>query len=288
MFSFTPATRLASICRTVSAPACSICLKITRLARARRSPREPARSAGRSRRGRGCRRDWSAPRPTHRSKRHSASTHSIASATSQRWLASTAIAMSGPTASRASRIRRMSSSRFGADLELDLREALGDRLGQSRTQLGVVVPEPAGRRRVRRDNPARSRACLPLARGPARPAAQDLQRLVAGEGVRQVAEVDEVDDLLRRHLGQQLPQRYAGALGVEVPHGVDDSTDRHVHDALLRPQPAQLRVVHQPAPGRAQVGQQSHPRPAPRSWSPSASIAATWTSLPRPMVKTKP
>jgi hypothetical protein len=32
MFSFTPATRLASICRTESAPACSICLKITRLA----------------------------------------------------------------------------------------------------------------------------------------------------------------------------------------------------------------------------------------------------------------
>ena len=42
-----------------------------------------------------------------------------------------------------------------------------------------------------------------------------------------------------------LPQREPGALGAQVPQRVDDRADRHVHDALLGAEPAQLRVVHE-------------------------------------------
>jgi hypothetical protein len=47
---------------------------------------------------------------------------------------------------------------------------------------------------------------LPLL-APLDPSPEYRQRLVPGQGIRQVAEVDEVDDVLRRHLGQQLPER---------------------------------------------------------------------------------
>ena len=136
-----------------------------------------------------------------------------------------------------------------ADLELDLVEARVDRLAAQAGELGVVVAEPARRRRV-----GGIAGCeqLGFALGLAElGGAEQLERLVAGERVAQVAEVDEFDDLLGAHPREQLPERQAGPLRLEVPHRVDDRADRHVHDALLGAEPAQLRVVDELAGERA-------------------------------------
>ncbi len=139
------------------------------------------------------------------------------------------------------------------DLELDLGEPLRDRLVGQPDELLVGVPQPAGGRGVSGE-PALQQ--FRAAGGPARfGAAQELQRLLAGQGVGEVAEVDEVDELLGGHAGQQVPQRQPGALGLEVPQGVDDGGDRHVHDALLRSQPAQLGVVDEGLRRGAHVGE---------------------------------
>ena len=42
-------------------------------------------------------------------------------------------------------------------------------------------------------------------------------------------------------------------LAVEIPHRVDDRGEREVDDALLGPQPAQLRVAGKPSPEAAEV-----------------------------------
>ena len=92
-----------------SEPACSICLNITRFATC--SP--VATGMGAIRGDRGVGQDVvRARRLFHPGEieRGRSAIHSIASATSQRWFASTAIAMSGPTAARAIASRRMSSS----------------------------------------------------------------------------------------------------------------------------------------------------------------------------------
>ncbi len=135
------------------------------------------------------------------------------------------------------------------DLELHLREAVRDGLPAEAVELLVGVPEPAGRRRVggvaggeegfRTGSATRFRV------------PKDLERVIAGEDVAQVAEVDEFDELLRRHGGQQLPERQTRAFRLEVPEGVHDGADRHVHDALLRAEPAQLGVVDELTPERS-------------------------------------
>ncbi len=139
------------------------------------------------------------------------------------------------------------------DLQLQLPETLFDRLPAEPPQLLVGVTEPARCRGVRRI------AAVPELRQARRSArlgpAQDLQRFTRGQGIAQVPEVDELDDLLRRQLCQQLPQRLSRPFGLQVPQRVDHGGDRHVHDALLRPQPAQLGVVHQLPPHAAEVVQ---------------------------------
>src|SRR5262249_41006224 len=69
-----------------------------------------------------------------------------------------------------------------------------------------------------------------------------------GQRILQVAEVDQPDDLLGRHVGEQPPYRLACYLGGQVPGGVDDGSDGHVHDALLRAQPPQLAVAYHGGP----------------------------------------
>ena len=162
--------------------------------------------------------------------------------------------MSGPTTSRAISSRRTSSSTSAADLELDQLEAVVDGLAAEARELLVVVAEPARRGGVRRI--ARGEQLLAPGGAPGLRGAQDLERLVARERVGQVAEVDEVDELLGAHRRQQLPQRQAGALGLQVPQRVDHRADGHVHDALLGAEPAQLRVVDELPPHGAHVGQQ--------------------------------
>ena len=142
--------------------------------------------------------------------------------------------------------------RVGADLELDHLEAVVDGLPAQPGQLGVVVAQPARSGGVRgvSDLEQLGGALGPPALG----GAQDRQRLVLGERVAQVAEVDQVDQLLGAELAEQLPDGLAGPAGRQIPDGVDDGAGRHVHRPLLRPQPAQLAVADQPTGEGPQVG----------------------------------
>lgn len=147
-----------------------------------------------------------------------------------------------------------------ADLELDLPEARGDGLLGQPGQLLVGVAEPAGLGGVGGVAAgAQQRGAL----GPAGlGAAQDLQRLVTGEGVAEVAEVDQVDQFLGGHTGQQFPDRAAARRAARSQAALTTALGRHVHHALLRAQPAQLGVVgEQPVEGAEITGHTVHPAP---------------------------
>ena len=110
MFSFTPATRQASICMMSSAPACSSCLNMTGLATcspvATGTGRMPRRMAAVPRMSNG------AVGSSTQAGRNGASSviHPIAVGTSQTWFASMARPVCSPTASRAIAHRRLSSA----------------------------------------------------------------------------------------------------------------------------------------------------------------------------------
>jgi hypothetical protein len=91
----------------------------------------------------------------------------------------------------------------------------------------------------------------------------------------------------RRHLGQQPPQRLAGQPGPQVPHRVDHAPGRHVDDALLRAEPAQLHVGGERAPERDRLGAISA-IVRPTTWWARARTAAQVISLPRPLVNVRP
>ena len=133
----------------------------------------------------------------------------------------------------------------GADLQLDLGEAVGDRGGGQTSELLVVVAEPAGGGGVGGEAALQQPGTALAGAGAA--AAQDGQRLLGGERVRDVAEVDLADEPFGFGVGEQLPQGFGGAFGGEVPDRVDDRPDRHVHHALLGAQPAQLAVADEVA-----------------------------------------
>ena len=66
-------------------------------------------------------------------------------------------------------------------------------------------------------------------------------RLVAGQGVGEVAQVRGVHELLGRHVDEQPPEGLACTSRGEIPDGVHDRGHREMHDALLRSEPAQLQ-----------------------------------------------
>ena len=59
------------------------------------------------------------------------------------------------------------------------------------------------------------------------------------------------DELLGRHVGQQLPERLAFRLRPQVPDRVDDGGRRQVDHAFLRADPAQLADRRRSAPPEA-------------------------------------
>ena len=150
-----------------------------------------------------------------RSNRASACTLRIASPTSQRWLASIISLRSGPIASRTSPTRRASSAGSAPTLTLKCVNPSAIGLATQPAHLLVRVSHPPGGRRVGgvalapQDRLTLAvRRLLPF---------EDLDRLVGRERVGDVLEVDAADDLPRRHVGQQLPHRLAGALGLRDP-----------------------------------------------------------------------
>jgi hypothetical protein len=138
-----------------------------------------------------------------------------------------------------------------AHLELDLAEARCDGLPREARELLVAVAEPAGARRIRRVA-ARQQRRLPLAAA-RRAAAQQLERLLRRQCVADVSPVHDADELLGGHVHEELPDRLARPLRGEVPGRVDHRAGRHVHDALLGAEPAQLRVAGQLSVEAAEV-----------------------------------
>ena len=106
-----------------------------------------------------------------------------------------------------------------ADLELEVREAIGERLLAQPPDLVVVVAQPARGGGVR-GVPGRLELGDPLGlAGFGRP--QDVQRLVRRQRVGQVAEVDEANELLGGHARHQAPQGHAAHLGEQVPDRIE-------------------------------------------------------------------
>lgn len=139
----------------------------------------------------------------------------------------------------------------GADLQLDLPEAVGDGLRGEPGELLVVVAEPPGGGGV--GGEAALQQVAPATLRARFPAAQDVEGLGRGERVGDVSEVDLADEPFGVGVGEELPERFARALGGEVPGRVDHGADRHVHHALLGPQPAELAVADQVAVQRPRI-----------------------------------
>jgi len=85
---------------------------------------------------------------------------------------------------------------------------------------------------------------------------QHLDSLLLGDGIGDVSEVNTRDELLRRHLSNDSPDRLVQCLGPQIPDGVDDSTESKVDDTLLGTNPSQLTVRDEVSPGLAPVGHQ--------------------------------
>lgn len=140
-----------------------------------------------------------------------------------------------------------------ADLELEVPVPLRQRLLQQRLHLVLPVAQPPGRSSVSRNRLGIERLLQPLLLALLR-LGEDVQRLLGRQRVGDVAEVDQVDDLRGGHVGHDAPHGLPQRLGPQVPDGVDHGAEREVDDALLRADPAQLRVVDEVAPGLAPVG----------------------------------
>lgn len=80
------------------------------------------------------------------------------------------------------------------------------------------------------------------------------QRLLGGNSIRDVAEVNAAYELLGGHVRNNAPDRLAQGLGPQIPEAVDDGTQSQVDDTLLGADPAQLAVGDQVAPGLTPVG----------------------------------
>ena len=149
-----------------------------------------------------------------------------------------------------------------ADLQLDRVPARGDGLPTQAHELVVVVAQPAGARRV-------GRVALLVQPGlalrtPGELLLEHRERGLGGERVAQVAPVDEVDQLLRGHVREDLPHRLPDGLADEVPGGVDHRGEPELDRPLGRAEPAQLAVGLQVPGEAAGVGHQLGDRPAPR------------------------
>lgn len=77
---------------------------------------------------------------------------------------------------------------------------------------------------------------------------KDLEGLLGGERISDISEVDQINNLLRRHVCNNSPDWLAERLCPQVPDGVYNGTESEMDDALLGANPAELRVVDKMAP----------------------------------------
>ena len=142
----------------------------------------------------------------------------------------------------------------GAHLQLQHGEAFGDGLLGESLDLVVVVAQPTCGRGVGRQ--AVGFECSDAIGPSAGERFEMFEGFGRGDRVVDVGEVDLLNDLGGCERRQHPPQRLAVDAGAQVPRGVDDRADGHVHDALLGTEPAQLAVPRQLAGERADIGDQ--------------------------------
>jgi hypothetical protein len=69
---------------------------------------------------------------------------------------------------------------------------------------------------------------------------EDLEGFGRCERVGNVAEVDEVDDLLGSHVCHDSPHGFTKGFGPEIPDGIDDGAEGEVDYSLFGSDPAEL------------------------------------------------
>ncbi len=146
----------------------------------------------------------------------------------------------------------MSSASAETDLCLEAAPAVGERGAAEVAHLRLLVTEPAGGGQVRGVAVERELGDPLLACR--REGAQQVERLVAVEGIGEVAKVDRPDELLGRQVAHEPPQWLLLDARPEVPHRVHERGGREVDHTLLRPEPTQLAVIGQSPPEGSAVG----------------------------------
>jgi hypothetical protein len=130
---------------------------------------------------------------------------------------------------------------FATDLEFEVGPAVSEAFAAEAADLLFAVAEPAGGGgvgRVARGFELCKAGCLSWFG-----VAEEGKGVVGGEGVGDVAEVDGGDDLLGRHVGEELPEWLIFGLGVEVPDGVDEGAGGEMDNAFFGAEPAKLGVA---------------------------------------------
>ncbi len=136
----------------------------------------------------------------------SARVRSMASSTPHFWLASTISLLVRADLLAHDAAAAQVVGGLAADLELEVGPAFGERLAAEAADLFVASSRTSRRRWCRRGS-RRLRAGAAAAGMRGLAGGEDVEGFIRGEGVVDVAEVDERDELLGRHVGEQLPER---------------------------------------------------------------------------------
>ena len=133
-----------------------------------------------------------------------------------------------------------------------MRPALGEGGAAEVADFLVGVTQPSNRCRVRGISVLQQLGFTRRLRR--RLSRENLERFIARERIGDVPEIDARHELLWRHVGEQLPDRFFLRFCVEIPHRIHDRGEREVNHALLGSEPSQLRLACQAVPELAEIG----------------------------------
>ena len=105
-----------------------------------------------------------------------------------------------------------------------MREPVVERLLNARRQCVLRVPQPPGRRRVGREAACEEKTLAFALRRLV--STEQFERLVGTERILEIAKIDARDELIGRHVGQQLPKWLALDARMEVPDRIDERRRR--------------------------------------------------------------
>src|SRR4029077_14394515 len=129
------------------------------------------------------------------------------------------------------------------NLQFDLVKPLFDGLLSQTNHLFVRIAQPTWAGCVRRISGGHELS-LPI-RLSSLGALEQVKSLSFAQGICQILEVHEFDELFGAHVAEILPERFPRDLCCQVPDRIDDGRRRHLEHALLRSKPAKLGVLDQ-------------------------------------------